>query len=247
MKRNRARKKTVKKPARKTVSRKKVPRKKSSTKSTKKTRNAVKKSTKRAAKKSPAKKKVAKNKAPTVKTTEKKTPSRKTQARRLLSRQPLVIRPSGGPKRRVRKLTPGQKKKYTDVLLSLRSKIARQISFLSDDSLNTAEYDLPRDGGTEDFDREFALSLLSSEQDVIFQIDEALRRVELGVYAQCEECGGPIGKSRMEAVPFAKMCIECKSNREKGMPRFHPLGDSIASTAAAAAHKAPLSTDAQES
>lgn len=51
--------------------------------------------------------------------------------------------------------------------------------------------------------------------DTIAQIERALERLEEGCYESCEECGGPIGEERMEALPFATQCIGCKRVSER--------------------------------
>jgi len=71
------------------------------------------------------------------------------------------------------------------------------------------------DAGSDAYDRDFALSLLSQEQDALYEIDEALKRVELGTYGKCEMSGKPIPRARLEAIPFARFTVECQSQLEK--------------------------------
>ena len=71
------------------------------------------------------------------------------------------------------------------------------------------------DAGSDAYDRDFALSLLSQEQDALYEIDEALKRVELGTYGKCEMSGKPIPHARLEAIPFARFTVECQSQLEK--------------------------------
>src|SRR5262245_8258567 len=71
------------------------------------------------------------------------------------------------------------------------------------------------DDGSDAYDRDFALSLLSQEQDALYEIDEALKRVELGTYGKCEMSGKPIPRARLEAIPFARFTVECQSQLEK--------------------------------
>jgi RNA polymerase-binding transcription factor DksA len=71
------------------------------------------------------------------------------------------------------------------------------------------------DAGSDAYDRDFALSLLSQEQDALYEIDEALRRIELGTYGKCEMSGKPIPRARLEAIPFARFTVECQSQLEK--------------------------------
>jgi RNA polymerase-binding transcription factor DksA len=71
------------------------------------------------------------------------------------------------------------------------------------------------DAGSDAYDRDFALSLLSQEQDALYEIDQALKRIDLGTYGICEMSGKPIGHPRLEAIPFARFTVECQSQLEK--------------------------------
>lgn len=66
------------------------------------------------------------------------------------------------------------------------------------------------------FDQELSLSLLGSEKDALDQINGALKRIEDGSFGECEECGMKIPKARLEAIPYAALCVQCASQREKG-------------------------------
>ena len=71
------------------------------------------------------------------------------------------------------------------------------------------------DAGSDAYDRDFALSLLSQEQDALYEIDQALKRIEVGTYGKCEMSGKPIPRARLEAIPFARFTVECQSQLEK--------------------------------
>ena len=71
------------------------------------------------------------------------------------------------------------------------------------------------DAGTDAYDRDFALSLLSQEQDALYEIEEALKRVEAGTYGVCEMSNKRIPQARLEALPFARFTIECQQQYEK--------------------------------
>ena len=71
------------------------------------------------------------------------------------------------------------------------------------------------DAGSDAYDRDFALSLLSQEQDSLYEIDEALKRIETGSYGTCEMSGKPILHARLEALPFTRYTVECQSEIEK--------------------------------
>lgn len=71
------------------------------------------------------------------------------------------------------------------------------------------------DAGSDAYDRDFALSLLSQEQDSLYEIDEALKRLEAGEYGTCEMSGKPIPHPRLEALPFTRYTVECQAEIEK--------------------------------
>jgi len=71
------------------------------------------------------------------------------------------------------------------------------------------------DAGSDAYDRDFALSLLSQEQDALYEIDEAIKRLDLGTYGICEMSAKPISHARLEAIPFARYTVDCQSQLEK--------------------------------
>ncbi|MEM1222012.1 MAG: TraR/DksA C4-type zinc finger protein [Verrucomicrobiota bacterium] len=75
------------------------------------------------------------------------------------------------------------------------------------------------DAATDTFDRDFALSLVSNEQDALNEIEEAINRIKNGTYGVCEVTGKPINKERLIAVPFARFSVEGQSEYEKNRRR----------------------------
>ena len=71
------------------------------------------------------------------------------------------------------------------------------------------------DAGSDAYDKDFALSLLSQEQDALYEIEEAIKRVDNGTYGICEMSGKPIPVARLEALPFARYTVECQSELER--------------------------------
>lgn len=65
------------------------------------------------------------------------------------------------------------------------------------------------------FEREKGLAIESSVQALLTQVEEALVRVDEGTYGTCEDCGRPIHQARLRAIPYAKLCIECKAKEER--------------------------------
>lgn len=117
--------------------------------------------------------------------------------------------------------------KYQQTLLELRERLISQMSGLAKESAEQmASYSLHMaDSGTDNFDRDFALSLLSSDQDAIYEIEEALRRIERNTYGVCELTGKPIPKARLEAIPWTRFTVEAQAQLEReGALRQRRLG-----------------------
>jgi len=124
-------------------------------------------------------------------------------------------------------------------LIKLRDQINRRIHTMADDSLKNID-DTPSEDRTDDFDREFALNLVSTEHDVLFEIDDALRRIHLKTYGKCDGCSKRIEKIRLRALPFARMCVKCQSESERGRSRFRPFGETLTQGTEAAAEPAEV-------
>jgi RNA polymerase-binding transcription factor DksA len=121
-----------------------------------------------------------------------------------------------------KKLDPfvrGQK----DKLLQLRDAMVDSMAGVAKDNLRSraegseaSAFGMHQaDAGSDAYDRDFALSLLSQEQDALYEIDQALKRIELGTYGVCEMSGKAISHARLEAIPFARFTVECQSQLEK--------------------------------
>src|SRR5438034_6851858 len=117
--------------------------------------------------------------------------------------------------------------KFYERLMELREQLLRQMNGLAKESAQElAGYSLHMaDSGTDNFDRDFALSLLSSDQDAIYEIEEALKRIEKGTYGICELTGKQIPKTRLEAIPWTRFTVEAQAQLEKeGALRQRRLG-----------------------
>jgi RNA polymerase-binding transcription factor DksA len=71
------------------------------------------------------------------------------------------------------------------------------------------------DAGSDAYDRDFALSLLGKEQDALYEINEALKRIDNGTYGICEGTGEKIMEERLEAMPFARYGIKWQEKIER--------------------------------
>jgi DnaK suppressor protein len=121
--------------------------------------------------------------------------------------------------RRLDPFTRSQKEK----LLQLRDAMVDSMAGVAKDNLRSraegseaSAFGMHQaDAGSDAYDRDFALSLLSQEQDALYEIDQALKRIELGTYGTCEMSGKSISHARLEAIPFARFTVECQSKLEK--------------------------------
>ena len=101
-------------------------------------------------------------------------------------------------------------------LLALRDRLSGQVARMRQDSLKRDDEVNPEEDGTDAFDRLFALERAGSDQDIIFTINESIRAIDEGKYGICEVCAKLIEKPRLHALPFAKKCIKCQSELERG-------------------------------
>lgn len=119
---------------------------------------------------------------------------------------------------------PKKWKKYYKLLLELRQHVSDELDLHTSDTLQHASTDegdrkLEADAGTDAFDRDFALSLVSSEQDALNEVEEAILRIKDGSYGVCEVTGEDISKERLAAVPFARYSLEGQAEFEKNQRR----------------------------
>ena len=147
-----------------------------------------------------------------------KKPARKISAKQASESPKALLTPNNHEK----KLTPfirQQKEK----LLQLRDAMVDSMAGVAQDTLRSraegseaSAFGMHQaDAGSDAYDRDFALSLLSQEQDALYEIDQALKRIEIGTYGVCEMSGKPIPHARLEAIPFARFTVECQSQLEK--------------------------------
>lgn len=139
------------------------------------------------------------------------------------------------------KLSKEDGTKFKKLLLDLRDHIIDGVNFLATDNLKRTQRDASgelsgdslhmADAGTDTFDREFALSLVSNEQEALYEIEEALKRLEHNTYGICGMCERTIIKARLEAVPFARLCVNCQSTVEKDDRRPAPQGPTFTESA----------------
>jgi RNA polymerase-binding protein DksA len=125
-------------------------------------------------------------------------------------------------------MTPWHKKQRQK-LIELRDAMVDAMDGVARDTLEGSEASAfgmhQADAGSDAYEKDFALSLLSQEQDALHEIEEAIKRIEAHVYGVCEMSGQPIPVARLEAIPFARFTVECQTRFEqenKGKNRWEP-------------------------
>src|SRR6266480_273661 len=169
----------------------------------------------------PKKKKISAKKAAPRKAKPKKVSAKKSKAARVRasSRPTETLLGRNHAPRKMSPFTRQQKEK----LLNLRDAMVDSMAGVAQDTLRSraegseaSAFGMHQaDAGSDAYDRDFALSLLSQEQDALYEIDQALKRIEVGTYGICEMSGKPIPHARLEAIPFARFTVECQSQLEK--------------------------------
>lgn len=117
-------------------------------------------------------------------------------------------------------------KVYRDRLLDLRARLRGDMSSMTQAALHKGGGEgngssMPihmAELGSDNFEQEFTLSLLATEEDRMGMIELALQRIEDGSFGICESCEGPIPKTRLNAIPYTPVCVKCAETRDQRAP-----------------------------
>jgi RNA polymerase-binding protein DksA len=123
------------------------------------------------------------------------------------------------------RFTPEDLRKFKTLLIERRIELMKELDeFKNGDAAHTIKEAAGEnssyafhmaDLGTDTMEREKAYYFAARENKLLSSINQALERVENGGYGDCLNCGQPISRDRLEAVPHAVLCITCKANEEK--------------------------------
>ncbi len=128
-----------------------------------------------------------------------------------------------------KKRTNGEKLSFVEVrklkamLLAKRNEIISNVTTMESEALRRERTDLSNmpihmaDAGSDNYEIENTLGLMDSERKILVEINDALGRIESGTYGICEGTGEQIPKKRLEAIPWARYCVNCATLSEKGM------------------------------
>ena len=128
------------------------------------------------------------------------------------------------PAKKKKKYTKKELQNFKKIILAERDRIMHELDRI-EETINDSSEELEgskqsysnhlADLGTDYMEKEKNYYYASKEGHYLKELDEALELIERGEYGKCVMCGGLISPKRLEAVPAAKLCIECKSKQEK--------------------------------
>ena len=115
-------------------------------------------------------------------------------------------------------------KVYRDRLLDIRARLRGDVTSMAHAALRKSGAEGAESSsmpihmaelGSDNFEQEFTLSLLQSEEEALEQIEGALERIEDGTYGSCVDCDAKIAKARLNAIPYTPFCIKCASKSQR--------------------------------
>ncbi len=114
---------------------------------------------------------------------------------------------------------------FRKLILKMKEKIIDEIKHISEDTLKKSQKDAAgdisgytyhmADVASDSYNREFSLGLASNERQSLYELDDAIKKIEEGTFGICEECKSLITKTRLKVVPFARLCVKCQEKKEK--------------------------------
>jgi DnaK suppressor protein len=119
-------------------------------------------------------------------------------------------------------MNKAEMKVYKERLLALRARLRGDVTSMTDAALggeNGETSSMPihmAELGSDNFEQEFTLSLLATEEDTLSMIEAALQRIEEGIFGRCIDCESAIPKTRLNAIPHTPKCVKCASLQEAG-------------------------------
>lgn len=124
-----------------------------------------------------------------------------------------------------KKLTKKELNEFRKLILKRKEEVLEGIKHISEDTLKKSQKEAAgdisgyayhmADVATDTYDREFSLGLATSGRELLYSLDDALKRIEEGIFGICEECKALIAKTRLKAVPYARFCVKCQEKKEK--------------------------------
>ncbi len=114
---------------------------------------------------------------------------------------------------------------FKKLILKRKEEVIDEIKHISEDTLKKSQKEASgdisgyafhmADVATDTYDREFSLGLVSNEREALYELDDALKRIDEQTFGICESCKTIITKIRLKAVPYARLCVKCQERKEK--------------------------------
>jgi len=124
-----------------------------------------------------------------------------------------------------KKLNKKEMAEYKKLLLNRKGDVMDAIDHASEETIKKSQKDASgdisgytyhmADVATDTYDREFSLGVVSTERKILIEVADALKKLEEGVFGICEGCKLPIAKTRLKAIPYARLCVKCQEKKEK--------------------------------
>jgi DnaK suppressor protein len=120
-------------------------------------------------------------------------------------------------------MTKEEQQKHLDILFERRGSLKNSVDRLAKDvaesteaTENTKSPLSSAENASDASDQDFAFISMESEEELLRKVDHAIRLVREGTYGKCEECEDPIHPDRLEALPWATMCVKCQEKVDRG-------------------------------
>jgi len=114
---------------------------------------------------------------------------------------------------------------FKKIILKRKEEILDEIQHISEDTLKKSQKEAAgdisgytyhmADVATDTYDREFSLGLASNVREALYELDDALKKIDEGTFGICEGCKSLITKVRLKAVPYTRLCVKCQKKKEK--------------------------------
>lgn len=114
---------------------------------------------------------------------------------------------------------------FKKIIADKKEEILDGIKHISDDTLKKSQKDAAgdisgyayhmADVATDTYDREFSLGLASNDRALLYELDDALKKIEEGSFGICEQCKTIISKTRLRVIPQARFCVKCQEKKER--------------------------------
>jgi RNA polymerase-binding protein DksA len=125
----------------------------------------------------------------------------------------------------LRKLSKKDLADFRKIVLKRKEMLLDDLNHISEDTLKKSQKEASgdisgytyhmADVATDNYDREFSLGLASNERKTLYELEDALKRIEEGNFGFCDQCKSPISKLRLKALPSARLCVKCQERLEK--------------------------------